>query len=71
MGLKLSVLCYSLKFHEVISRNFVKLQCVKHARIQIFSEPHFLIQGQSLRSCPHTGKYRLEKTSDLTYFTYC
>ena len=43
MGLKLSVLCYSLKFHEVISRNFMKLQCVKYARIQIFSEPHFLI----------------------------
>ena len=43
MGLKLCELCYSLKFHEVISRNFMKLQCVKYARIQVFSEPYFLI----------------------------
>ena len=45
--------------------------CVKNARMQIFADLYFLVNGQNFRFSHYTGRCSSAKTCILGYFTQC
>ena len=66
-----SKLFYTLLLATWHLQNNKKKHYVKYARIRVFSDLYFPVQGHNLLFCSYTGKWGQEKTGILKYFAQC
>ena len=60
---KTKISCFPRIFWPIIFANY----CVKYAKMNFFSDPYFLVKGQTRWCCPYTEKYRSKKTRILAF----
>ena len=60
---------FKLSVFNLSEKIFRSINCVKYARIRVFSDQYFPVKEQNWKFCAYMGKYGSEKTHILPYFT--